>query len=87
MEQKCATLAPSAGRGLVVKLARRIRIKRKIELIIPPEFKPGLTQHVVAKLCCWMTLRKICRMRGDLVGYNPVLNVLFIGKTEMFPSG
>ena len=42
IEQKCATLAPGRRQRFVVKLARRLRIERQIELIFPAEFEARL---------------------------------------------
>ena len=70
--------------GFIVKFPRRIRIKGQIELIFPPEFKPGFAQCIIAVLRTGMSFGQIGRMGGNFVGDNAVFTSFLLGKPKMF---
>ena len=70
-------------RGIVVR-AGRLRIERKVELVFPTEFKPGLRQGVVPGLRAGMAFGEVRRMRGNLIGDDTDLHVFFGRQSQMF---
>ncbi len=63
----------------VVELLGGIRIERQMELVFPPEFKPGLREGIVANLRAWMTLREVGGVCGDLVGDDADFDIVTVG--------
>src|SRR5262245_52032446 len=68
---------------LVVKLARELRIERKVELVFPSKLKASLRERIVPVLRAGMTLRQIGRVSRNLVRDHAVLYVLLVGQPEM----
>src|SRR3989442_3389296 len=81
---KVCSLGAFLRKGLVVELARGLRIEREIELIFPAKFETRFADRVVAVLGAGMAFGEIGGVRGDLVGDDAVLHVLLIRQTEMF---
>lgn len=75
------------GQGFVVELLGFLRIQTEMELVIPAELEAGLTQCVVTHLHTGMALGKVGRMRGDLVGHDPVAHILAVGQAQVFLWG
>ena len=67
------------GQGLVMERARRFRIEREVELVLPAEFEAGARQRIVADLRRRMALGKIGGVGGDL--YMP------LSETDPTPAG
>src|SRR5258708_2263796 len=61
-------LGGGRGQRLVVELARRVRIERKVELVLPAEVEARLAERVVAPLRARVPLGEVRRVRRDLVG-------------------
>ncbi len=57
--------------GFVVVGTGGFRVKRQVELVLPAELEAGARQRIVAHLRCRMSLGKISRMGGNLVGMTP----------------
>src|SRR3989454_909868 len=58
-------LRPLRGQGLVVELARRLRIEREVELVLPAELEARLRERVVPLACARVALREIRGVGGD----------------------
>jgi hypothetical protein len=72
------------GQGLVVELARLVRIEAEIELIVPAEFEARLGQRVIADLRAGMPLGEVGRMRRDFVGDDAVLDIGLVRQAQVF---
>src|SRR2546426_6436714 len=79
-------LRPLRGQGLVVELARRLRIEREVELVLPAELEARLRERVVPLACARMALREIRGVGGDLIGDDAVLHVLLVRRSEEHTS-
>ena len=66
-----------------VVLAGTGGVKRKIELVFPPEFKTRLAHGIVAHLCAGVSFGNISSMGGYLIGYNAVANIFQIWECKM----
>ena len=66
------------GQRQIVKASGFLRIKPDIELIVPAEFKARLTHGVVPDLRAGDALGEVCGVRGDFVGDDAVLDVVFV---------
>ena len=64
--------------GFVVIGPRGMRIECQIKLIFPAELEASFRHGVVADLRAGMAFSQIGCVRGDLVGNQPLLNILFI---------
>src|SRR5216117_1344937 len=71
------------GQRLVVELARRLRVEREVELVLPAELEARLRQRVVPLAGARMALGDVGRVGGDLVGDDAVLHVLAVGQAEV----
>src|SRR5690606_40939332 len=65
------------GQGLVVEGACGVRVQAQVELVFPAEFEARLGQGIVTDLRTRMTFCEISSMRGDLVGDDAGLDVIF----------
>ncbi len=72
------------GQGLVVEGARRFRIEAQVELVFPAELEAGAAHGVVPHPRTRVALGEVGGVGGDLVGDDPVLDVLAIGQAQMF---
>ena len=67
-------------KGFVVEFARRVRIEREVELVLPAELESGFAQGVVPDLGAWMAFGQVGGVGRNLVGDDPVFDVLFVGE-------
>src|SRR5260370_23238655 len=81
---KMRSLGALLRERLIVKLARRLGVERKIELIFPAKFEPRFADGVVAVLRAGMAFGEIGGVRGDLVCDHAVFDVFLVRQTEMF---
>lgn len=72
------------GQGLVVELLGFLRIQTEMELVVPAELEARLAQGVIAHLRTGMALGEVGRMRGDLVGHDPIAHILALGQAQVF---
>src|ERR1044072_7213859 len=79
MRELCAFLR----QRLVVVLARKLRVKREVELVFPSKLESRLRQRVILKLRAGVSLREISRVRRNLVSNNTVFNVLPVGQAKV----
>ena len=70
--------------GLVVELARLVRIEPQVELVLPAKLETRLGQCVVPDLRAGMAFCKVRRVGGDLIGDDAVLHVLAVRQPEVF---
>ena len=78
IEQKCATLAPSAGSVSSWKARARSGSSAEVELVLPAKLEARLGQRVVARLRAGMPLGQIRGVGGDLVGDDALLDVVAV---------
>ena len=83
MEQKCATLAPSAGSVSSWIELRRFRIERQRELVAPAEFEARLGHRIVPDARRRMALGQIGGVRGDAIGDHARLHVVAVRQAQM----
>src|SRR5256712_3230459 len=76
-------LRPLRGQGLVVELARRLRVEREVELVLPAELEARLTERVVPLARAGVALGEIRGMGGDLVSDDADLAVFLVGPAEV----
>ena len=67
-----------------MELACRFGVEAEIELVLPPEFKPGLAQGVVAVLGAGVAFGEVGGVGGDFVGDDAVFDVFLVGQAEVF---
>ena len=70
--------------GFVVKFAGGFGVERLVELVFPAEFEARLAQGVVAILRAGMAFGQVGGVRGNFVGDDAVLHILFVRQTQMF---
>ena len=72
---------------LIMEFSGRHRVKGQVKLVFPSELESGFRERVVAVLSARMSFRQVRRVRGDFVGNHAILNVLFVGQSQMFFRG
>src|SRR6266540_4511706 len=71
-------LGALGGERLVVEAARRLRVEREVELVLPAELEARPRERVVPLARPRMALRDVGGVGGDLVGDDAVLDVLLV---------
>src|SRR5207248_5097337 len=71
-------------KSFVVELAGGFGIERQFELVFPAKFEARFGNGVVTVLRAGMVFGQIGGVRGDFVGDDAVLDILFVRQTEMF---
>src|SRR5882757_10161196 len=75
---KMRSLGSLLRERLIVKLAGRLGVERKIELIFPTKFETRFADGVVAVLRAGMAFGQIGGVGGDFVGDDPVFDVFLV---------
>ena len=61
-----------------------VRVEAEVELVVPAELVARLGQRVVADLRAGVALGEVGGVRGQLVGDDAFLDVIFVGQAEVF---
>ena len=67
------------GQGLIMKIARLVRIQAEIELVFPAEFKARFGQRIVTDLRTGVAFGQVGGMCRQLVGNDTFLDIVLIG--------
>ena len=73
--------------GFIMEFSGRHRIKRQVKLVFPPELESGFGNGVVAVLRAGMAFRQIRRVRRNFVGNHTILDIFFVGQSQMLFRG
>ena len=87
IEQKCAVFAASAGRVSSWKSRAEVGVQGEVELVLPAEVEAGVGQGVVPGLGAGVGFGEVGGVGGDLVGDDPVFDVVTVGQAEVFFGG
>ncbi len=75
------------GQGFVVEVPGRGGVQGQVELVFPAEGEAGVGQGVVPGLGPGVGFGEVGGVRGDLVGDDPVFDVVAVGQAEVFFGG
>src|SRR2546427_10626125 len=76
-------LCPFRWQGLIVKILRRLRVERQVELILPAKLETRLREGIITRLRTRMTFGEVGSVRGNLVGNHARLHVFPVRQSEM----
>src|SRR5258707_167299 len=92
-ERRASPRSSSPRRGLCTAGPTRTRgpngreIERELELVVPPDVDRRLGKRVVPQLRAGVPVGEVGRVRGDLVGDDPLLDVLPVREPQVFLGG
>ncbi|KLU20197.1 hypothetical protein EOS_42700 [Caballeronia mineralivorans PML1(12)] len=69
--------------GFIVISAGGKRVEGQIKLVFPAKFEAGFRHGVIANLRARMPFRQVSGVGSNLIGDKPLLNIFFIGQTQM----
>ena len=62
---------------------RGLRVEGERKLVIPAEFKAGLTHGIVPGACAWMPFGDIRGMRRNFIGNDACLYIIAVGQSQV----